>query len=1117
VRQLVPHLPRAALWVVVLLLLAGTLATMATAQASSPNYTLTGFATQPNGGGYVPAGAEVQLISRATGAIFTATTGTNGQFNFTTASTGGALVPGYWALYVPAQGNISSCRTCTAFGVYPANQNPQFAYISATQLTTVSPVSVPNIYVAFYNAVIYGQVKYSGNGVRGASVQLLDPAYNDFVLASNTSVAKGLYSLDVPAGTWVLKTTIAQSPPLYNYTSLTIAAYSSTNVTFGLGTWLFQGQVYQSSNSNVVPSSGNVTLYDATNGYSYTNPTPPGGLYSIGTYPAGFSGTTGQSFNVVLSTVGFSTFTYTKTSQGTPYSQNVYVPAMIPTQRGVYNTTLNFSGFNPATGSGLLNVWTNASLGNDTVIANLPNGTIGQMWGQLGLDFQHTVTPTGSTVLADLVAWENAAGAFFPAVQAGTAINGTGFLPSAQSGNVATSSTTCSATCGLNSPAGISLGWYQSFALNGSVTKNSGTYTINFGFAHPTSSDTYNYTIVLPTGFALAANTPPPVQTRLVPQGPSNTWTKFTLVSLPSSSLAGTASFQIVKYANLTAIVNASVSNFAFSSHNVLNSTRNNYTVVVGVGQNVTFSALNSTYPAGTNGTSFHWVFGDGASTTVGTATTNHTYAHASSTTPYPGKLTVTSSGGLVNATNFYVWVAKGPVTAVISSNATSSQNRTSGGVPYVFVNWGTVLRFNASASTAAINTSAPIPGPLSVASYVISAKGYKATANYSEGQGAYFGSNYSYQFLGAGVYYKSGTSIGGSPVVFKGWRYNITLSVWDGTGQSANASLVVLVNDTQKPTSAFQILNAAGKAIAANTGVTAATNLTAKVSFNGANATDPNNGSIAKYYWLVTNSGNASVHLGINTTSVKPYPSLWLDPQQKPYTVNLTVWDLNNNSGYTTQSLSVTVNSTTAVIMAATNLTGPTTLTSGDSYTYWVNVTAGGGSKSVAYNVAVAFYLTSPSGTARSYIAGTPGTVKFYNYTSKGVPNTVPFAVGVVPSMNYNQTFRAVMTWSPPKTGNYVLYANATASNEYSGNYINGPQVVSMSITVNQNPLTQALEYAAIAVAVLAVIIAIIFLYRRRTRRTTTSTRTTSSRSGIERSRARTDEDEEEDEDEEP
>jgi hypothetical protein len=1118
---LVQHLPRAALWVVVLLLLAGTLATIATAQATTPNYTLTGFATQPNGAGVVPAGATVDLINRATDAIYTTSiTGSGGQFNFTTSSTGGALVPGYWALYVPPQGNLSvaGCRSCNNFGVFSVNQNPVYTYYSATQLTsTSSPASVPNVNVVYYNAQLSGTVRYNGNPVGGAAIQLLSPQYNDFVLASNSSLANGTYVLKVPAGSWVLKTLVQESPPLYNYTALTVTAFSRPVVNIGLGTWLFQGSMLQSTAGNPpVASSGNVTLWDATNSYIYSNPTPPGGFYSIGSYPAGFTGGTGQTFQVVLSAVGYSTSFYSQRSQNTPYSQNVVLAPLAPSQRGVYQTTLNFSGINVSSGTGKLNVWTNATLGNDTVLQNLPNATIAQLWGQLGLDFQHTTSPTGTTLLTSLVNWENAAGAWFPAVQAGTAINGTGFLASPQSGNVGTNSTTCTATCTLSSGGGISLGWYQSFALNGSVVKNSGAYTLSFNFAHPTSTDTYNYSIVLPTGYALAAGTSAPAQTRLVAGGPDNTWTKFTLVSLPSSANGGTASFSIVKYANLTAIVNASVSNFAFSSQNVLNSTNGNYTVVVGTGQNVTFSALNSTYPAGTNGTTFRWSFGDGNTSTVTTPTTNHTYA-AARATPYAGTLTVTSSGGLVNSTKFNVYVAQGPVTAAIQTNASAYQNRTSGSVPYVFVNWSTVLRFNASASTAQIAPGATIPGVLSVASYTITAKGYTTKANYSEGQGAYFGSNYSWQFLGAGVYYNNHTTIGGSPVYFKGWQYNVSLTVWDGTGQSASTSLIVLVVDTQKPTSAFQILNSAGKPVTGS-GVVAGSNLTAKVQFNGANATDPNNGSLTSYYWLLTNSGNDSVHTGINQTGVKPYPTLWLAPQTKPYTVNLTVTDLNGNKGYTTQSLSVTVNSTTNVIMSATNLTGPSTLNVGNSYTYWVNVTVGGGSKAVAQNVQVLWSISSPGSSVKSAIAGTPGSVKWYNYSSSGVVNSVSFASGTIPSMSYNTTYRAEITWSPIKSGNWVLYVNATASNEFSGNYPSGPQQISMTITVNPNQLQQDLEYVAIAAAVILVILAIIFLYRRRGRRSTTTTTTSrSSRSGIERksSSKETTEDEDAEDDE--
>ena len=1118
VKQLGTHLPRAALWVVVLLLLAGTLAMVAPAQATSPNYTLTGYAYQPGTKGVVPAGAQVDLVSRATGAVFTTTVFGTGEFNFTTASTGGALGPGYWGVWVPPQGNltIAGCKTCAPVGVFPVDQNTQFWDLNVSALTTTNyPVNLDNVTVESYNGEIAGTVSYDGKGVGGAQVQLLYPKYNNFVLVNNTTTPSGAYTLKVPLGDWVLKTSLPGATPSYNFTGVDVTSATTVTENVVLNTYMVSGFVNVAPHGSGVPNGGNATVWDGYNGYIYSTPTDPGGFYSFGTYPGNFTTGTSQSFAVILSPVGYATTSYEHVvTSGSPYSApTVYVSPLTPAERGIYNTTLNFAGINVTKGTGSISVFTNATLGNNTVFANLPNASVGQMWAQLGLDFNHQVFFPAS-MLSDLYAWENSSGPFFPAIQAGTSINGTTFYQPTGSDSLASESTTCTpvatATCGLASPNSIDLAWQQQFKLNGTLYSNSSSYTISFGFAHPTSSDTYNYTVVLPAGYSLAADTAAPAATKLVAEGAGNSFTKFTLSALPSRTPSGTFSFKIVKYASLTPNVNASVSNFAFSSANVLNSTSGNYTVVVGVNQNVTFSALNSTYPAGTNGTSFTWVFGDGNSTTTSQPTTNHTYTVASGATPYDGKLTVTSSGGLVNSTNFFVWVGEGPVTAVISSNATASQNRTSGGVPYVFVNWSTVLHFNATASTALISPQAKVPGVLSVASFVFTAKGFRAAENYSVGQGAEFWDNWTYQFLGAGVYYSNHTTIGGQSVSFKGWQYNLTLTAWDGTGQSDTAHLIVLVNDTEAPVSSFQLLNSAGKAITGS-GVAAAANLTAEVQFNGANASDPHNGSVTRYYWHITNSGNSSVNVGFNQTTVKPYPLRWLSPQSKPYTVNLTVWDLNGNKGWTTQSLAVTVNSTTAVIMSATNLTGPASLNAGAASTYWVNVTSGGGANSIPLNVQVAFYFTTPSGTNRNYIAGSPASVLWFNYTS-GVVNSVSFRTGILSSMPHNVTYRAQITWTPAVTGNFILYANATASNEYAGNYPSGPQVTSMSISIHPNPTTQALEYAAIGIAVVVVIVAIVFLYRRRTGRTTMPRPT--SRSGISRSKPSDDEEDDEDED---
>ena len=1123
-KQLVREQYRAALWVLVLVaLVASSLAAIAGAQAgSSANYTLTGYVEQGTGSSPppVPAGVQVDLVSRATGQTWTTTlTGASGQFTFTSASTGGALVPGYWGLWVPPQGNVSipGCNPVKPYyqcAVLPTNQNPVFQFLNTSALTTSTyPSILTGVSVLPYSGNITGTVYSGADKEPGAQVSLLDPNYDGFVFVNNTTSSSGGFNLNVPlGGPWVLKTTLPGPSIQYNLTAVTVPSRTPVTVDPMIQSYIVSGYVNLASNPSAhVPTAGNVTLWDPTNGYLYTAATPAGGYYSAGTYPAGFTSGS-QTFDVILSSIGYGTAWYPLTvSTPTPVQQNVLVSPLATKNLGYYQTTLNFSTINTTTGKGTIGVTTVAALGNDTVFPNLPNATVGQLWAQLGLDYNHAIS-FSSTSLPTVASFVNSTGPFFPAVQAQTAVNGTGFLGPTSAQKLASWSSTCSGSCGLSSAANLTYTWSNTYTLNGTVVKNSSAYTISFNFNHPaSSSDIYNYTVVLPAGFVLAANAQAPAGTRLAAAGEGGTWTKFTLQSLPSTSLVGSGSFSIVKYASLTPIVNVTVSNFAFSSANVLNSTEGNYTVEVGVGQNVTFSALHSLYPMGTNGTRFAWTVGSFSNTST-SPSTNFTFPTASGATPLSGKLTVTSSGGVTNSTTFYVWVAQGPVVAKILANSTAAQNLTAGGTPYVFINWATVLRFNASASTAAVSSSAPVQGVLSVASFALtSTKGFKQTANYSVAQGAYFGSNFTVQFLGAGSYQSVGY-VGSTTVPFLGWQYNLTLTVWSGTGQSAATTLVILVNDTEKPVAAIQLQNPSGTPISGS-GVVAGSNLSARVLLNGGNSSDPHNGTVVKYYWLVTNSQNSAIHVGFNVTSVKPYPSLWLPAASTAYTVNLTVTDRNSNTGYTTMALAVSQNTTTTPIMSANNLTGPTSLTAGSTYTFWVNVTVGGGTKAVAQNVTVLFYLLSSSGGGSQIgIAGSPHSVKFYNYTSPGVANATPFATGKIATLAYNKTVRAEITWTPARTGNFNMYANATASNEFAGSYHGGPNVATpLGITISPNATTVLLEYVAIGVAVVVVIFLLIVYYRRRTGKSGAKSGGTG-RSGLERSKRPADEDDDED-----
>jgi len=1103
---------RVAPWAFVALLVLGALAALPGAWASStPTYTLTGGVEQPSTFAPVPKGVTVDLVSQATHTVYTTQTLSqngqpSGEFVFTSANTGGTLQPGWWGIQVPPQSklNLPGCSPCA---VLPANQSLSFSYFNATALTTtLYPVTIPNVEVLAYSGHLFGNATNGVGPAVNASVQLLDPSYAGFVIANATTNQTGSFNFSAPWGTWVLKTTLPTSPNAFDYEQVVVAGARQT-VNPSISSILVSGHVDQAASGAHVPNGGNATVIDTANLSLYTYPVPPLGFYSVGGYPAGFTGPGSESFDVVLSVVGFGTMwfpmTVSPSGASVPSPHDVFAPSTAPP--AVYNTTLDFTK-----GFGNVTVTTAATLANNSVFSDLPNASVGQLWAQLALDFNHSLGISASD-LPNVFAWIQSEGPFFPASQAGTSVNGIPF--GTNSSFSFTSSSTCVGVCGLGSSASMSLGWSSHYNTTSSVSATLKNYTLDFSFRHPTHAQSINYTVELPQGYVLSAGqaSNPPPGASLVPAGPGGTWTNFTLVSKPYSSASSTASFSIVKYGNVTAIVNVTAANFAFSQKNVLNQTRGNYTVIVGAGENVTFSAANSSFPAGTNGTLYSWSFGDSSpSKSVSQPTTYHTYTGSGA---FTGSLTVTSSGGYQSTTAFTVIATAAAPSPAISVNSTV---QSANGFNYTIVNWSTPLHFNASLSTATLPSGAPFSpkGVLSVASWNISSHNAYWVANYTAGSGVSnpAGQNDSFTFNGAG-YYLTGTTINGQAVSFLGWQYNVTLKLWDGAGHLATTQMVVLVRDTQKPQPAVTALDSRGRSIS-TAGVVEGSNSTAEVQLSAQNSTDPNNGSLTWYNWTVTDAANTSFGLWNNQSALSGYkmpakPAYWLAPQSKPYTVNLTVTDRAGNTAYRTATVSIQINVSTRPVLSVTNLTAPSTMNDGSSYTVWVNVTNTLGKNSTAQGVTVSFYLLPTSGSgSRIAIGGSPGSVQFYNYTSNTTTSSTPFATGTA-ILKYNVTVRAVISYNPDRQGTWSLWANATAQNEFSSSY--GANTASVTVTLNANPTTLYEVYAAIAAAVVLVIVGAVFYYRRRMRRgrTTGGKSSSSSKTGLERSKSDEDDDE--------
>lgn len=1121
---------RAASWVLVVVILASTLAAvLGTAAAASTTYTLAGFVDQPGGtSAPVPAGVTVDLVNRANGAVYATTTSAGGQFKFTSSSTSGALAPGYWGLYVPPVANsaISGCKPYHC-AVLPEQTVPTYSFFTGKVLknATANPQLIPNVRVVPYNATLNGTVTQGASPVAGATVKLVAPGSSGLTLVTNTSNATGFYNLSVPYGHWVLQASHASGPNYFtNSTSVTISA-ALTHANPVLKDYAISGRIKSSVTNAYVTVGGNASLYDPTDQYLYGTTTPPGGYYAFSSYPSDFTKVGhAQVFYVVLSPVGYETVWYpVNISSPTTFTKTVTTSPMAASQRGVFATELDFSGVSPVTGKGTLDVNTSVALGNDSVVPGLANGSVGQLWAQLGLTFDHAMNFSSASATA-FETWLANEGPFFPATQAATTVNGTTFVgpKTAQGLTNFTFNSGCTALCGLSSAKTVSYGWTNSYKLNGTIAKGASSYTIAFKFAHPsTSADVYNYTLKLPKGYALSGGTTPPANTSLHGIGPKGTWSSFTLESKASATVSATATFTIVKIANLTAAMSVTSTNAFFSKANVLNSTRNNYTVVLAQGTAATFSAAETTFPTGVNGTQYVWNWGDGSSNTTTNVSLNHTYAAPNGTTTYNGKLTVYGSSGSNSTAKFFVWVlnpSAATVTAGIETNATPYQNRTSGGVPYLFINWTDTIRFNASGSQLTF------PNNLSISAFSLKAHNYSASANYSVAKGASARSNWSVAFganttsnttgPGHGYYVNFATlSIGGAALTIKGWgwEYVLNLTVWTLVGSKSTTSLTILVLDTEPPVPELSLLSSTGKTISGSSVVESLKhNVVLKLSASG--SSDFGNGTILNYTWNITNPGNSSFsNLSYTLHAVKPYQTVTLYPKTTNYKIRLTVEDKNGNKANTTRSLEVADNTTLRPIMQAANLTGPSSLNVGTGYTYTLNVTVGGGSKATADNITVKFYLLSSSGTgSRSYVAGTPGSVVFYGYsnTSKNATvNSTALATGKIALLKHGKTVEAVVHWSPSKAGSFILYAQTYATNAFVNN--SSVSIESIAITVHPNPTTQLIEYGGIAAAAVIVIAALVLFYRRRGRKGAPAKPAPASRSGLERGTKRADDDE--------
>lgn len=1018
-----------------------------------------------------PAKVNVTVTNPANGAQCVAPTGTGG-YAFFTSTACPALQSGWWSANVEPQ--VDEVATgLPAMLFLPATQEAPAQFYSASLLASGTAAAYVNgVKELPLSSAIHGNVTYGGSVLTSpVSVRLLDASFPGFVIASTSQPTGANFALDAPQGTWTLVAAgnvTGATTERYNYTMVSVTS-SRVQQNLSLGNYLISGSI-EPTNGVFFTNPVNLTLYQTSTTGIYSRVSDTGSPYfQMGDFATPSGGA--NQFLLFLAPVGYSTsWAYVTASAGSPSTSltvHVIPDSMAPTQS---TTVISFpTVFTSAT----VNSWVNMT--NDSTFPVLANSTVGDLWAQIGLDFGGGVPNATTSAFSAFRSWLNSTGPIYPVDAMGLAVNGTSYNDTGAYGRASTS---IAGTTPFTSSAGFQYntsGSYQ-IAKGAKLVANGNSYNLLFGFDYATAQEAYHYRFVLPTGYVLSAGTQAPAGTSLVPSGPGNTWTSFTLIPGTSYSGMGSANFTVVKYSKVTAIVNVTSSNFAFSAKNILNSSRSNYTALVGEGQPVDLSAANSLVPAFLNVTKYTWNFGDGSSPL---STTNASVTHIYNTSgKLTGSVTLLANGGETSQANFTLYVGNLPPTPYISLNDTHHVWNTTTHQGYVYVNWSNTLRFNATGSTSTIASGVSVPGILSVALWNVSAgKTFFPATNFSISTGAKVTNNWTFQFLGAGPYVAGNTTVMGQTLPLFGWVYKVTLTLWDAGGNRANATLWVLVNDTEKPVALGSIQNAAGQNV---TSVTEGPSGYAVVTLVDKFSYDPHNGSIAWYNWTVKNAKTPSINKWTSNSTKSTPITLDLNASLGTYNFTLTVADLAGNRANVTLPLTVAVNATTRPILQLSNMSAPGSMQEGSSYTIWVNVTNNGGNLSIAHNVSLVFYLTDQNGNNRRVLAQ-GSQIVWYNDTTT-LNGTAAFT-GLA-TIHAHDTFRAeAHITAPSTTGSFTLWANATATNEFPGAYISGANVQHTTVTINANPLYQDLVYVAIAVVVVVIIVVGVIVYRRRSR----------------------------------
>ncbi len=307
------------------------------------------------------------------------------------------------------------------------------------------------------------------------------------------------------------------------------------------------------------------------------------------------------------------------------------------------------------------------------------------------------------------------------------------------------------------------------------ITYGAPKYFLNMTLFPDTNTSVYHnetYIVQLPKGYEMASST-------VAPSG-SITTTNFTRVTVDPTVVTGNPVIRMTIQKSFNGTARAQVTG-PTGKFWVVNSTFTNYQAYVAGNTDVNFSAAQSSDPVGDiTKANFTWEFESNTNPSLKGWGIAPTYKYTA-TGQFTVNLTVVQAGGNITYRNVTVWVDGVPPTANFKTNYTGSGSAI--GLT-LRVNQSTTVRFDASLSS---------------------------DLAYAGKTGVIPSSGYAWDFNGDHIVDKSGRVV--NQTFDKPGYFNVTLNVTDSVGwKGHNATMVVIVNDTEPPVPAFTILDPANE-----------------------------------------------------------------------------------------------------------------------------------------------------------------------------------------------------------------------------------------------------------------------------------------------------------------